>query len=59
MIVWEREKQCTNCFHECGCEEIRGISSEGQELYEKEFECKLGNACDTDLVCPDFTEEDI
>ena len=59
MFIWEREKQCKNCFHECGYDEATGVDEEGHVFYSKEFECKLGNPCDTDLSCPDFTEEDM
>ena len=58
MIIWERENQCKNCFHECGCEEAKGIDLNGHISYEKEFECALGNACDTDLYCNDFAEDE-
>ena len=58
MIIWERQQQCKNCFHECGCTEARAIDEAGHEFYEKEFECALGNACDTDLICSDFAEDE-
>ena len=58
MIIWERQKQCANCFHECGCEEATEIDENGHIFYEKEYECKLGNECDTDISCTDFAEDE-
>ena len=58
MIIWDRQQQCKNCFHECGWDEAREMDEFGHVFYEKEFECALGNACDTDSICQDFAEDE-
>lgn len=58
MILWEREKQCENCWHECGYEEAEEICEDGTILYRHLYDCNLGNTCSTDLECPEFTEEE-
>ena len=57
MIFFDREKQCKNCYHECGWDEAVEKCEDGTILYEHFFECKLGNQCETDLHCGEFTED--
>lgn len=56
MIIWERERQCQLCIHECGCEEAKEALEDGTILYEHEFDCELANKCSSDLTCDDFVE---
>ena len=58
MIIWEREKLCSKCCHECGWEEPKELLEDGTTLYEYEFDCEMGNDCSSDLVCGDFVEEE-
>ena len=58
MILWEREHQCKNCFHECGWDEAKEMSEDGTIFYEHEFDCRLCNRCETDLNCQDFAEDE-
>ena len=56
MIIWERERQCQLCIHECGYEEAKEALEDGTILYEHEFDCELANKCSSDLTCNDFVE---
>lgn len=58
MIIWEREKQCRNCWHECGWDDAKELREDGSILYEHEYDCNLGNECHTDIECPEFKEEE-
>ena len=57
MIIWEREKQCRNCYNECGYDEAREILEDGTILYNHIYDCALGNCCGTDLECVEYTED--
>ena len=56
MIIWERERQCESCYHECGYNEPIGID-ENRVEYNHIFVCDLKNSCDTDVSCKDFKED--
>jgi hypothetical protein len=57
MVIWDREKQCQTCIHNCGWEEPKECLEDGKILYEFEFDCEMGNACESDIVCGDYVED--
>ena len=57
MEFFEREKQCKNCYNECGWEEAKELLEDGTILYEHCYDCKLGNTCATDIICYDCVED--
>ena len=56
MIIWEREKQCDSCYHECGYNDPVGLEDE-EIMYEHVYDCSLGNDCSTDMFCLEFKED--
>jgi hypothetical protein len=56
MVIWDREKQCQTCIHNCGWEEPKECLEDGKILYEFEFDCEMGNACESDIACGDYVE---
>lgn len=57
MILWEREKQCQNCYYEYGYDEAQEILADGTVLYEHRFDCRIGNKCESDIECPDYIDD--
>ena len=56
MIIWERERQCESCYHECGYDEPVGVDEDRVE-YDHIFMCALKNDCEIDMSCKDFKED--